>query len=154
MGLIQSICLLLQTFLRPRLSLAAENLALRQQLAAYHHSRPQPKLRQHDRLFWVVLSRLWPGWQSALLIVQPATVVHWHRQGFKLFWWWKSRSGKTGRPQIEREVRDLIRRMSRENAIWGAPRIQAELKLLGYAVAKSTVAQYPVRTRQPSFPNW
>jgi transposase InsO family protein len=105
-------------------------------------------------LFWVVLSRLWPGWQAVLVIVQPATVVHWHRQGFRLFWRWKSRKGKTGRPQIEREIRDLIRRMSRENPIWGAPRIQAELKLLGYAVAESTVAKYMVRTRKPSSPTW
>ncbi len=154
MGLIQSICLLLREFLRPRLSLAAENLALRQQLATYHHSRPRPKLRKRDRLFWVVLSRLWPSWQAALLIVQPATVVHWHRQGFEFFWRWKSRKGKAGRPQIERELRDLIRRMSRENPIWGAPRIQAELKLLGYTVAESTVAKYLVRTRKPSSPNW
>ena len=154
MGLIQSICLLLRAFLSPRLSLAAENLALRQQLATYHHFRPRPKLRQRDRLFWVVLSRLWSGWQAALLIVQPATVVHWHRQGFKLFWRWKSRGGKLDRPRIEREISELIRRMSRENPIWGAPRIQAELKLLGYAVAESTVAKYRARTRKPSSPNW
>ena len=154
MGLIQSICLLLRAFLSPRLSLAAENLALRQQLATYHHSRPRPKLRKRDRLFWVVLSRLWPGWQAVLVIVQPATVVQWHRQGFKLFWRWKSRGGKLGRPRIEREIRELIRRMSRENPIWGAPRIQAELKLLGYAVAESTVAKYMVRTRKPSSPTW
>lgn len=85
MGLIQSICLLVRALLRPRLSLAAENLALRQQLSVYHHSRPRPKLRKRDRLFWVVLSRLLPGWQSVLVIVQPATVVHCHRQGLQLF---------------------------------------------------------------------
>ena len=91
------------------------------------------------------LSKLWPNWQSALVLVQPETVIRWHRQGFKLYWRWKSRRGKTGRPPIEREIRDLIRRMSRENPTWGAPRIVSELALLGHDVAQQTVAKYMVR---------
>jgi len=108
-----------------------------------------PKRRPRDRIFWVVLSRLWPNWRSALAIVQPETVIKWHGQGFKLYWRRKSRPGKPGRPPIEREIRDLIRRMSRENPTWGAPRIVSELALLGHDVAEETVAKYMVRTRIP-----
>ena len=78
MGMIQAIYLLIRAFLKPQFSLAAENLALRQQLSAYFHSRPRPKLRKRDRLFWVLLSQLWDGWQAILVIVQPATVIRWH----------------------------------------------------------------------------
>jgi len=113
-----------------------------------------PKRRPRDRIFWVVLSRLWPNWQSALAIVQPETVIKWYRQGFKLFWRWKSRAGKSGRPPIEREVRDLIRRISRENPTWGAPRILSELMLLGHNVPEATVAKYMYRPRKPPSQNW
>jgi len=120
----------------------------------YRHIVKRPKLRMRDRIFWVLLSRLWPNWRSALAIVQPETVIKWHRQGFKLYWRWKSRRGKPGRPCIEREIRDLIRRMSRENPTWGAPRILSELLLLGYDVAEGTVAKYMVRTRKPPSQEW
>src|SRR3569832_1659243 len=107
------------TFLRavfaPRLKLAAENLALRQRLAILHRTAKLPKLRPQDRLFWATLSSLWKGWRSALLIVKPETVVKWPRQGFRLFWRWKSKVRCPGRPKISAEIRDLIRRMSREN---------------------------------------
>src|SRR5262245_60729201 len=118
-----------------QLTLAAENLALRQQLATYHRSAPKPKLNDRDRRFWILLARLWPGWRSALLVVSPATVVRWHRQGFRYYWRWKSR-GQPGRPQIDATVRQLIRRLSRENPLWGAPHIQAELRLLGHELAE------------------
>jgi transposase InsO family protein len=88
-----------------------------------------------------------------LLIVQPETVIGWHRQGFRLYWRWKSRT-KQGRPCVAREIRDLIRRMSRENPLWGAPRIQSELRLLGHDVADSTVARYMVRQHKPPSQNW
>ncbi len=136
-----------------RRELVLENLALRQQLAALHHSNPRPKLRNRDRAFWTLLSRWWPEWRSALLIVSPATVVRWHRQGFRWYWRWKSR-GRPGRPPLDPEVRRLIRRMSVENALWGAPRIQAELHLLGHDVAESTVARYMVRHQKPPSPTW
>ena len=119
MGIIKAIYLLIRAFLVSRLSLAAENLALRQQVAVYKHTVKRPKLRPRDRVFWVWLSRLWSNWRSALAIVQPETVIKWHRQGFKLYWRWKSRAGKPGRPPIQREIRDLIRRMSRENPTLG-----------------------------------
>ncbi len=154
MGVIKSLFVLIRAFLVSRLSLAAEILALRQQVAVYKHTVKRPKLRKRDRIFWVWLSRLWPNWRSVLAIVQPETVIQWHRQGFKLYWRWKSRAGTPGRPPIERGIRDLIRRMSRENPTWGAPRIVSELALLGHDVAEQTVSKYMVRTRKPPSPTW
>lgn len=127
MGIIQATFLFLRAFILGRATAAIENLALRQQLAVCAQSVKRPKLRPRDRVFWVLLSRLWPNWQIALAIAQPETVIKWHRMGFRLYWRWKSKLGKPGRPRIEREVRDLIRRMSRENPTWGAPRIVSEL---------------------------
>jgi transposase InsO family protein len=154
MGIIQAIFLFLRAFILGRAATAIENLALRQQVAVFKQSVKRPNLRPRDRVFWVVLSRLWRNWRSALAIVQPETVIRWHRRGFKLYWKWKSRRGKPGRPPIEREIRDLIRRMSRENPTWGAPRIVSELALLGHEVAKQTVAKYMVRTRKPPSQTW
>lgn len=154
MGVIQLIGILLRALLANRAALAMENLALRQQLAVLERSVKRPALRQRDRLFWFWLARLWNGGRAALLVVQPETVIKWHRQGFRLYWRWKSRRRKPGRPKIKREIRDLIRRMSWENPIWGVPRIQAELKLLGHDVAESTIAQYIDRTSKPSSPTW
>jgi hypothetical protein len=145
---------LLRGLLVPRLSLVTENLALRQQLLVLHRSSKRPRLRHRDRLFWIALSKLWRDWRSILVIVKPETVVKWHRQGFKCCWRWKSRSGRVGRPRIDQEVRVLIRRMSRENPTWGVPRIQAELHLLGYEIAESTVAKYRGRSRKPPSQAW
>jgi len=128
MGIFQSIFLFLRALMLGRAAVAFENLALRQQVAVFQQSVKRPKLRPRNHIFWIVLSRLWPNWRTALAIVQPETVVRWHRKGFKLFWQCKSRAGKPGRPPIERAVRDLIRRMSRENPTWGAPRTLSELR--------------------------
>jgi transposase InsO family protein len=136
-----------------RAHLVLENLALRQQLAVLVRASPRPRLRRRDRLFWVVLSRIWSGWKSALALVQPATVIRWHRQGFKLYWRWKSR-GSPGRPTISRALIALIARMSRDNPTWGAPRIQSELALLGHSVAESTVAKYMTRPQHPPSQSW
>ena len=154
MGLLKTCVLFLRAMLIPKVHLAVENLALRQQLAVCRQSVKRPKLRPRDRVFWVLLSRLWSNWRSALAIVQPETVIQWYRMGFKLYWHWKSRAGKPGRPPIEREIRDLIRRMSRENPTWGAPRILSKLLLLGHKVAKATVAKYMVRSRKPPSQTW
>ena len=137
-----------------QVALTAENLALRQQLAVYRHTAKRPKLRRRDRVFWVWLSRLWSGWRSVLVIVQPDTVVGWHRQGFRLYWRWKSRGHTKGRRQADRHLQALIRRMSRENPLWGAPRIQSELRLLGHDLAASTVALYMRRRVKPPSPTW
>ena len=153
----RSLVLLFLLILRRR-SLAAdvliENLALRQQLAAYRQAGKRPRLRTWDRAFWVWLRRWWPGWRSALVVVEPDTVARWHRAGFRLFWRWKSRPRKGGRPQVAREIRELIRRLSRENPTSGAPRIQSELKLLGHDVAESTVGKHMLRSPKPSSPTW
>src|SRR6266568_3769798 len=112
----------LYSALRSRRDLVVEILALRQQLATLV-SRRRPVLRPADRLFWILLRRLWSGWAESLAIVQPNTVVRWHRAGFRSYWNWLSRCGeRSGRPPLSREVRALIRRMATENP-WGAPRI-------------------------------
>ena len=130
MGILRLIMALVRAFFVSQTALPAENIALRQQLLVLQRSVKRPKLRNRDRIFWSWLSRLWSGWRSALLIVQPQTIVKWHRLGFRLFWRWKSRK-KPGRPPLDHEVRKLIHRMCRENPIWGAPRIQSELAFLG-----------------------
>ena len=116
MGVVRVIVILLRAFVLPRAALAAENLALRQQLGVLQRSVKRARLRRRDRILWVWLSRLWSDWRSSLLVVKPETVIRWHREGFKLYWRWKSRS-KPGRPTIDTEVRQLIRRMSLENPL-------------------------------------
>jgi transposase InsO family protein len=136
-----------------RATIVAENLALRHQLGVVQRSVRRPRLRRRDRILWVLLSRLWPDWRDSLAIVKPATVIRWHRDGFKPYRRWKSR-GKPGRPKIDAEIRSLIRRICRDNATWGAPRIHSELKWLGYEVDESTVAKYMIRQRKPPSQNW
>ena len=152
MPILRMIWSFIAAFFRDKLELAAENLALRQQLAILQRTAKRPRLRLRDRVFWVWLSRLWRHWCSALLVVKPDTVVRWHRQGFRLYWRWKSRRG--GRPRTEKEMRQLIGQMSQDNPTWGAPRIQSELALLGHSVAESTVAKYMVRRRKPPSQTW
>jgi transposase InsO family protein len=143
----------LRSSVRTRRELALENLALRQQLAVWKPRQPRPRLATLDRIFWVVLSTLWKNWQHSLHVVRPATVVGWHRQGFRRYWAWKSR-GRWGRPAIGRELRDLIRQMSRANPLWGAPRIHGELLKLGLTVSQATVSKYMVRYRRPPSQTW
>ena len=106
-----------------------------------------------DRLLWVVLSRFWSGWRHSLRIVQPNTVIRWHRRAFAWYWTRKSRR-HPGRPEVAAETRDLIRRMSQVNPLWGAPRIHAELLKLGIEVAQSTVAKYLGQQRKPPSQPW
>jgi putative transposase len=153
MGVVTGVVLFIRAMLASRAAIAAENLALRHQIGVIQRSVKRPRLRRRDRIFWVWLSRLWADWRSSLVIVKPATVVRWHRDGFRLYWRWKSH-GKVGRPKIDAEVRNLIRRMCRENATWGAPRIQSELSLLGFTVDESTVAKYMIRRPKPPSQTW
>jgi len=115
--------------------IALENLALRQQLAVMKRQYRRPRLRTADRLFWGWLSRIWPHWRNALLLVRPETVLSWHRQGFRLFWAWISRRKRAGRPGVSSEVRQLIRKMAEANPLWGAPRIHGELRKLGINIS-------------------
>jgi len=153
MGVVSVIVYFLRAVLGDRAALIAENLALCQQLAVLQVSMKRPKLRTRDRVFWVWLSRLWSGWRSCLMIVKLGTVVRWHREGFWLYWRWKSRK-KLGRPKTEAEIRALIRRMARENPTWVAPRIQSELALVGISVAESTVGKYMGRARKRPSQTW
>jgi hypothetical protein len=139
-------------------SSAAEILAF-QPTAGYRlqraNDRRDPRrLRPRDRVFWVFLSRLWPRWKDALVIVKPETVIGWHRQGFRLFWKWKSCHGKPGHPRTSKEIRELIQRISRENPLWGAPRIHGELLKLGIDVSQATVTRYMVRHPKPPSQTW
>jgi hypothetical protein len=154
MGLVRILLVFIRGILRDRAELAAENLSLGQQLAILKQTVKRPRLRKRDRVFWAWLAQFWPNWRSALLIVQPETVIRRHRQGFKLYWRWKSRCSKVGRPKIEAEIRRLIRQMSHNNPTWGSPRIQSELALLGYMVAESTVDKYKVCHPKPPSQTW
>ena len=116
---------------RSRAALQLEILALRHQIGVLQRSVKRPKLTPADRLLWVWLSTAWQDWKSGAFIMKASTIVGWHRQGFRLFWTWKIRRGKPGRPVVPKEVRELIRTMSRENPIWGAPKIHGELLKLG-----------------------
>src|SRR6516225_6441639 len=146
---------LLRSAFRSRAAVELENLALRHQVNVLKRSvKHRPKLTPADRLLWLILSRVWSDWRSALAIVQPETVIAWHRKSFRLFWTWKVRLGKTGRPTVAREVRHLIRRMCRENPSWGAPRIHGELLKLGINIAESSVSKYMVRCRKPPSQTW
>ena len=145
----------LPSILRSRAALGLENLALRHQIGVLQRSaRKRPKLTLMDRLLWAWLPRVWSDWHSALAIVQPETVIAWHRRGFRLFWTWKIRRNQPGRPTLSRDVRDLIRGMCRENPTWGAPRIHGELLKLGINVGESSVSKYMVRSRKPPSQTW
>src|SRR5215470_16606657 len=145
----------IRSWFRTRALLQVEILALRRQVAVLKRSqRRRLRLNSVDRLLWVWLSRLWSQWRSALLIVKPETVIAWHRKGFRLYWIWKSRRGIPGRPQVCKEVRELIRKMSMANSLWGAPRIHGELLKLGIEVSQATVAKYMVRQPRPPSQRW
>ena len=140
--------------LKTRRNLALENLALRHQLSVLHTATPRPSLTDLDRLFWALLRRRWCDWKRVLVIVQPETVVRWHRQGFRLYWRWKSRRGRSGRLPIDPKIRALVRRMSLANPLWGAPRIHGELLKLGIAISQASVAKYMARHRRPPPQSW
>jgi hypothetical protein len=140
----------LSSVFRSRTALQLENLALRHQIGVLQRTaRKRPKLTPGDRLLWVWLSSIWSGWRSALAIVKPETVIAWHRVGFRLFWTWKVRRGRPGRPVVFREVRELVRRMCRENPSWGAPRVHGELLKLGIDIGESSVSKYMVHCHKP-----
>jgi len=124
-----------------RSNLLIENLALRQQLAILTTKRPRPRMRAVDRFFWLTLRRLWPRWKEARIVIQPNTVVRWHRKGFRKFWTWKSRRRFIGRPSTKAETRRLVRRMAAEDPTWGAPRVHGELLMLGFDVSERTVSR-------------
>ena len=133
---------LLLALFRSRRDLVLENAALRHQLGVALRTKPRPRLHRRDRVFWVWLRRLWPsGWRRHLAIVQPETVVRWHRSGWRLYWTWRSRA-RLGRPRLTQEVRELIAEMSRVNRLWGSERIRGELLKLGIDVSNRSIRRY------------
>src|SRR5258708_16502436 len=148
------LCLVIAIF-RTATDLRLEIFALRHQLGVLRRQRPgRPHLVRGDRILWVWLYRLWPRCLQALLIVKPATVIRWHRAGFGLYWHWRSKLRRTGRPSVDREIRDLIRQMSRANPLWGAPRIHGELVKLGICIGQTAGANDMIRRLSPLSPNW
>jgi len=132
---------------KSRRRLEIENLYLRYQLNVAMRNAPRRRqLRSADRAFMVWMTRRWPGLLRLSRVVRPDTIMRWHRAGFRAHWRWKSR-GRLGRLRISGKLRELIRRMSRENQLWGAPRIHGELLKLGFDIAESTVSKYMIRHR-------
>ena len=148
LSLLQLLTVAMVTTFKSRTALQVENLALRHQLAVLRRSVKRPKLTSAGRLLSAWLCEAWSEWQSSLLIVKPETVIGWHRKSFRLFWTWKVRRGKPGRPPVSKEIRQLIRRMSRENPLWGAPRIHGELLKLGIDIGETSVGKYIARRRK------
>jgi len=151
---LQLLRMLVANLFRPRRQLEVENLFLRHQLNIALRGAPhRPRLRGSDRALLILMTWLWPSLLSLSRIVQPDTILRWHRAGFRTYWRWKSR-GRPGRPRIGRELRELIQRMSKENPLWGAPRIHGELLKLGFEIAESTVSKYMIRRRGPPSQTW
>jgi len=149
-ALLYSLTMFVIDFFKSPRRLEGENLFLRNQLSiALRRAPPRLRLRGSDRALLVWMTRRWPSLLNAAQVVQPEAILRWHRAGFMAFWRWKSRK-RAGRPKIDRELRDLIRRMSKENPRWGASRIHGELLMLGFEVAQSTVSKYMVRGGSPS----
>ncbi len=149
MAAVTQILALLRSLVAERNKLALENVALRHQLAVLRRSVKRAPIRDSDRVFWILMRRLLVDWQDALVFVKPETVIRWHRKGWRYYWKRKSKPRTPGRPPISFKLIHLIRRLSKENPLWGAPRIQSELALLGHEIAESTVAKYMVRHSDP-----
>jgi transposase InsO family protein len=150
LAVLYSLGMFVVDFFKSRHQLEAENLFLRHQLSvAIRRAPPRLRLCGCDRALLVCMTRLWPNLLGLTQVVQPETILRWHRAGFRTFWRWKSRR-RAGRPTIDRGLRELIRQMSRENSTWGASRIHGELLMLGFEVAQSTVSKYMLRGRPRS----
>jgi transposase InsO family protein len=139
---------------KSRRQLMLENLALRQQLAMLKPSVKRQRVSPVDRLFWILFFKYVDGWRTMLHALHPDTVVRWHREGFRLYWTWKSRRQRVGRPHVDKEIRKLIRQMQSANVGWGAPRIHGELLKLGFEVSQATVSKYMVRHQKPPSQTW
>jgi putative transposase len=145
----------LTDLVRSKSELVAENALLRQQLIILRRQVKRPACTKTDRMLLVLLSRMVRTWKQALVIVQPETLLRWHRQGFKLFWKYKSRAASL-KPRLSQETISLIQEMARDNRLWGAERIRGELLKLGIHVCKRTIQKYmrAVRTTRPRGQTW
>lgn len=153
-----SILLIVLTFVtsvfKSRRQLVLENMALRQQVVMLRQSVKRPRTSMADKLFWILMSRYVDDWRKILHALHPDTVVRWHRQGFRLYWRWRSRGAKPGRPAIDDALRKLIREMQAANIGWGAPRIHGELLKLGIDVSQATVSKYMLHLKKPPSQTW
>ena len=148
-AILRGLGMFLADLFKSRSRLEAEILLLRHQLnLALRRAPKRVQLRGGDCTLMVWMVRLWPNLIGTIQVVKPETVLRWHRAGFRAYWRWTSRK-RAGRPKIDRSLRDLIRRMSQENPLWGASRIHGELLMLGFAVAQSTVSKYMTRGQRP-----
>src|SRR5262252_3484471 len=156
LAILRAMCRIVQTIaairfaLSTRRDLLLEVLALRHQLGVL--ARSNRRFRPADRLLWLILRRVWPRWRDAPMLVQPATVDRWYRDGLSR--WWPRRTRRPGRPRIDAECRHLIQRMAAENRLWGAPRIHGELVKLGIAVSERTVSRYLRECPRGSSETW
>jgi len=135
-------------------AVALENVALRHQLSVLRRSVRRPQLRTRNRLFCVLLAKAWPAWRTALIVVQPDTVVRWHRQWLRRRWTQRSTRTRPGRPSTTAGIRALVDKMTEANPLWGAPRIHGELGSLGIAVSERTVTRLLRRRRRPPSQTW
>lgn len=137
-------------------ALVLENLALRQQLGVYKRNRKRPRLSRSDRVFWMVLARVWKGWRQVLVLVHPDTVVRGQRQRFRRYW--AHLSGKAGRrvgrPSLSKAIRSLIQTMVQANPLWRAPRIHGELLKFGIRISERTVSRILQTIPRPPSQNW
>jgi putative transposase len=139
--------------LRGHGELVLENLALRQQLAAVHRTT-RCRLRSRDRLFWIALARSWRNWRTALIVVQPDTVIRWHRDWLRRRWTRRSQQRPHGRPPVDQQIRALVREMATANPLWGASRIHGELRTLGVSVCERTVSRLLESRTVPPSQTW
>jgi putative transposase len=134
--------------------LVLENLALRQQLQAVRRTGARPRLGWRDRLFWIVLAKTWRRWRTALVLVQPDTVVRWHREWLRRRWTRRSAQTGVGRPRTDAAIRTLVGQMAAANPLWGAPRIHGELRKVGIEISERTVSRLLQRPRRPPSQTW
>src|SRR5215471_14840938 len=154
LAILHSLGMFLIDLFKSRRRLEAENLFLRHQLSiALRRAPPRLRLSGRDWAMLLWMTRLWPSLLGVAQVVEPETILRWHRAGFRAFWRWKSRK-RVGRPKVDRSLRDLIHQMSQENPTWGAPRIHGELLMLGFEVAQSTVSKYMPQGRGPRSQGW
>jgi len=140
--------------LRGHRELVLENLALRQQLTAMKRATKRPHLQTRDRLFWIALARIWRNWRTAVVRVQPDTVVRWHRDWLRRRWTRRSQLRPEGRPPIDQQICILVRDMATANPLWGAPRIHGELRTLGVDISERAVSRLLERHPRPPSQTW
>ena len=154
MSILRLAAAFLHSLFKSRRRLVLDNLALRQQVTMLRQSVKKPCPSMADKLFWILFSRYVDGWREILHGLHPDTVVRWHRQGFRLYWRWRSRHRGPGRPAIDAALRKLIREMQASNIGWGAPRIHGELLKLGIEVSQATISKYMLRSKKPPSQTW